>query len=30
MTRITFQLIGGGQPAPQMIFLLMGGYLISP
>jgi general L-amino acid transport system permease protein len=28
MTRITFQLIGNGQPAPQMIFLLMGGYLI--
>jgi general L-amino acid transport system permease protein len=28
MTRITFQLIGNGQPAPQMIALLMGGYLI--
>ncbi len=28
MTRITFQLIGNGQPAPQMIFLLMGGYLL--
>jgi general L-amino acid transport system permease protein len=28
MTRITFQLIGNGQPAPQMIFLLMGGYLV--
>ncbi len=28
MTRITFQLIGNGQPAPQMIFLLMAGYLI--
>jgi general L-amino acid transport system permease protein len=28
MTRITFQTIGNGQPAPQMIVLLMGGYLI--
>jgi general L-amino acid transport system permease protein len=28
MTRLTFQLIGNGQPAPQMIFLLMGGYLV--
>jgi general L-amino acid transport system permease protein len=28
MTRITFQAIGNGQPAPQMIFLLMGGYLV--
>jgi general L-amino acid transport system permease protein len=28
MTRITFQLIGNGQPAPQMIVLLMGGYLV--
>jgi general L-amino acid transport system permease protein len=28
LTRITFQLIGNGQPAPQMIALLMGGYLI--
>jgi general L-amino acid transport system permease protein len=28
MTRITFQLIGNGQPAPQMIALLMGGYLV--
>jgi general L-amino acid transport system permease protein len=28
MTRITFQLIGNGQPAPQMIALLMAGYLI--
>jgi general L-amino acid transport system permease protein len=28
ITRLTFQTIGNGQPAPQMIFLLMAGYLI--
>ena len=27
VTRITFQMIGNGQPAPQMIFILMGIYL---
>jgi len=28
VTRITFQTIGNGQPAPQMIFILMGIYLV--
>jgi general L-amino acid transport system permease protein len=28
ITRITFQAIGNGQPAPQLIAILMGSYLL--